>query len=173
MKKLLRMLAVISIAVLIVGGMSLAAGCAAEEEPESPPVEEPEEPAEEPTEEPVAEGEDILEGACTQCHDTTRIFVQPEYVDWTAIINTMEEAHGAVLTDEEKAAVAEFLESRTPSEGEQVIAGKCTECHDLTRIYSQPYGSDWQGILERMVEVHGAALTEEEQAAVIDYLENR
>jgi mono/diheme cytochrome c family protein len=83
----------------------------------------------------------------------------------------METAHGAVLTDEEKAAVAEFLETRQPDEGEAIIAGKCTTCHDVTRIYSQPDGTNWEGIMKKMVEVHGAVLTAEEQAAVIEYLE--
>jgi cytochrome c2 len=92
--------------------------------------------------------------------------------DWNNVIATMETAHGAVLTDEEKAAITEFLESRNPSEGETVIQGKCTTCHDMTNIYSQPAGTDWENVLETMMTVHGAELTEAEQAAVLDYLES-
>jgi len=56
----------------------------------------------------------------------TRIYLQTEMTDWNNVVATMETAHGAVLTDEEKATITEFLESRNPSEAEVVIQGKCT-----------------------------------------------
>jgi cytochrome c5 len=175
MKTLLRTLALITLLVLVVGTMSLAAGCAKDDaKTDTPAADGPATDGngtDDEGEQPALDGEEVLAGACTQCHDTTRILIQPEMTDWTAIISEMETAHGAVLTDEEKTAVAEFLESREPDKGEEIIAGKCTTCHDVTRIYSQPDGTNWEGIMTKMVEVHGAVLTPEEQAAVIEYLE--
>ena len=177
MKNLLRVSLLMLLVAMLAATTVFATGCAKEEPAEEPAAEEPaEEPAaEEPVEEPATEvaGEEVLEGACTSCHDVTRIYLQTEMTDWVNVIATMETAHGAVLTDEQKAAVAEFLESRNPSQGETVIQGKCTTCHDISKVIAQPSGTDWEGVLDTMIEVHGAVLTEEEQAAVIDYLENR
>jgi len=175
MKHVSRISLIVLLALMLAATTLMATGCSKEEPAEEPAVEEPaEEPTEEPAEEPaVAEGEEVLEGACTSCHDVTRIYLQTEMTDWNNVIATMETAHGAVLTDEEKTQIAAFLESRNPSEGETVIQGKCTTCHDVSKIFSQPSGTNWEGVLDTMIDVHGAVLTEEEQAAVLDYLENR
>ena len=175
MKHVSRISLIMLLALMLAATTLMATGCSKEEPAEEPAVEEPaEEPTEEPAEEPaVAEGEEVLEGACTSCHDVTRIYLQTEMTDWNNVIATMETAHGAVLTDEEKTQIAAFLESRNPSEGETVIQGKCTTCHDVSKIFSQPSGTNWEGVLDTMIDVHGAVLTEEEQAAVLDYLENR
>ncbi|MHB1020507.1 MAG: hypothetical protein ACYC1R_09935 [Coriobacteriia bacterium] len=173
MKNLIRISLLMLLVAMLAATTVFATGCAKEEPAEEPAAEEP--AAEEPAEEPATEvaGEEVLEGACTSCHDVTRIYLQTEMTDWNNVIATMESAHGAVLTDEQKTAVAEFLESRTPTQGETVIQGKCTTCHDVSKIFAQPTGTNWEGILDTMIEVHGAVLTEEEQTAVIDYLENR
>ncbi|MEL7666605.1 MAG: hypothetical protein AAGU73_00170 [Actinomycetota bacterium] len=175
MKHVSRISLIMLLALMLAATTLMATGCSKEEPAEEPAVEEPaEEPTEEPAEEPaVAEGEEVLEGACTSCHDVTRIYLQTEMTDWNNVIATMETAHGAVLTDEEKTQIAAFLESRNPSEGETVIQGKCTTCHDVSKIFSQPSGTNWEGVLDTMIDVHGAVLTEEEQAAVLGYLENR
>ncbi|MHB1136938.1 MAG: hypothetical protein ACYCXR_10020 [Coriobacteriia bacterium] len=172
MKNLIRISLMMLLVAMLAATTVFAAGCAKEEPAEEPAAEEP---AEEPADEEPAEvaGEEVLEGACTSCHDVTRIYLQTEMTDWNNVIATMETAHGAVLTDEQKTSVAEFLESRNPSEGEVVIQGKCTTCHDISKVIAQPSGTDWEGVMDTMIEVHGAVLTEEEQAAVIDYLENR
>jgi len=173
MKHVSRISLIMLLALMLAATTLMASGCSKEEPAEEPAAEEPavEEPA---AEEPVAaEGEAVLEGACTSCHDVTRIYLQTEMTDWNNVIATMETAHGAVLTDEEKTQIAAFLESRNPSQGETVIQGKCTTCHDISKIIAQPSGTDWEGILDTMIDVHGAVLTEEEQAAALDYLENR
>ncbi len=175
MKHVSRITLIMLLALMLAATTLMATGCSKEEPAEEPAVEEPaEQSAEEPAEEPaVADGEEVLEGACTSCHDVTRIYLQTEMTDWNKVIATMETAHGAVLTDEEKTKIAAFLESRNPSQGETVIQGKCTTCHDVSKIFSQPSGTNWEGILDTMIDVHGAVLTEEEQAAALDYLENR
>ena len=57
-------------------------------------------------------------------------------------------------------------------DGEAALEGACTSCHDMTQIYSQPAGADWENILETMMTVHGIELAEPNQVAVLDYLES-
>ncbi|MBN2247702.1 MAG: hypothetical protein JW733_03295 [Coriobacteriia bacterium] len=174
MKETFRRLVALVAAVAIVTALGLMAGCAEEEpvEPVDEPVTEPvtEEPADGSGQE-VASGQDVLEGACVQCHDASRIFVQGYGADWSAIVEEMNAAHGAALTDEEQVAVVEFLGSRELSAGEDVIAGKCSTCHDAQRIYEQGSAADWAAIVQQMTEVHGAQLTDAEKAAAIEFLE--
>jgi len=118
----------------------------------------------------AAAGEVEIAGACTECHDLTRILIQPDMPDWNAIITKMETAHGAVLTDQEKADIQAYLESRSISTGQTLVQGKCTNCHDLTNLYSQPPGTNWENVVATMVEAHGAQLTAEEQQQIADYL---
>lgn len=155
--------------VVLVAMAALPAGCAANDEPAQTPADTgspvTDEGEPEQWEEAAAE---TLEGACTQCHEATRVFLTP-YGNWNATITRMEEAHGAVLTEEEKATITRFLDERTPTPAELVIKDKCTTCHDVGRIYEQPQG-DWDALVKRMVEVHEAPLTPEEQQLVIEYL---
>ncbi|MHB1017621.1 MAG: hypothetical protein ACYC2X_07025 [Coriobacteriia bacterium] len=170
MKDPIRRLVALVAAVAIVTAFGLMVGCSAEEpaEPVGEPVVEP--VTQEPEAEPVS-GQEVLEGACVQCHDASRIFVQGYGADWSAIVDEMNTAHGAALTDEEQTAVVEFLGSRELSAGEDVVAGKCGTCHDAQRIYEQGDAADWAAIVQQMTEVHGAQLTDEEKAAAIEFLE--
>lgn len=174
MKDTLRKLVALFAAVAIVTAFGFMAGCSAEEpvEPVDEPVAEPvtEESADELAQE-VASGQEVLEGACVQCHDASRIFVQGYGADWSAIVEEMNTAHGAALTDAEQTAVVEFLGSRELSAGEDVVAGKCGTCHDAQRIYEQGGAADWAAIVQQMTEVHGAQLTDEEKAAAVEFLE--
>jgi cytochrome c5 len=167
MNKALRTLSTVLIVALLAAIMLLGAGCSAdEEEPVTPPTEEP---TEEPAAEEPSAGEELLAGACASCHDVTRIYLQNEMTQWADVINKMESAHGAVLTDQEKADVAAFLESRQQSVGEQLVRGKCTTCHDLDRVTALE-DADWDAVVTSMVEAHGAVLTAQEQADVVAYL---
>lgn len=109
-----------------------------------------------------------IDGSCTQCHDASRVFLTP-YGNYGEVINRMEDAHGAVLSDEDKALITRFLDERTPDPAELVIKDKCTKCHDVGRIYAQPH-DNWAEVVQRMTEVHGAVLAPEEQKLVVDYL---
>ncbi len=173
MRTMVRMFAVSAAAFSLVAALSLAGGCASKTSTESEaPAESPAtlEPADGSTGEGVS-GEAVLAGACSECHEPDRIFVQGYGADWSAIVSEMTEAHGAVLTDAEKAAVVEFLGSRELTEGEKVVAGKCGDCHDAQRIYEQGDAADWAAIVQQMTEVHGAVLTEAEKAAAVEFLE--
>lgn len=173
MKTALRITATVLLIALVTALMLVGAGCAKKEGPAvTPPVTptEPTEPTEptQPTGQPTP-GEEALAGACTSCHDVTRIYLQTEMTQWSSVIAKMEDAHGAVLTEQQKADVTAFLESRQQSEGEQLVRGKCTTCHDLERVTAME-NADWEAVVKTMVETHKAQLTAQEQADVVAYL---
>jgi cytochrome c5 len=176
MKNPLRTIATVLVVALVVALMLVGAGCKAKDEPTTPSTGTTTPGAGSNTgSKPVGDataGEEALAGACTTCHDVTRIYIQPEMTDWDGVVARMESAHGAVLTDQQKADIAAFLASRQPSVGEQLIQGKCTTCHNTTRIYEKGATADWDAILKKMVETHGAKLTAQEQADVAAYLKS-
>ena len=84
--------------------------------------------------------------------------------------------YGAELTEGETEALVQYLaetysQEITPAlDGEALLKGRCTECHSLSRVeQARKTEADWQKTVQRMVGT-GAALNEEEQAAVIKYL---
>ena len=175
MKKALRITATALLIALVTALMLVGAGCAKDEEPAvTPPVDST--PSTGTGSAPVgdpAAGEEAVAGTCTSCHDATRInLLTTEMTDWAAIVSTMESTHGAVLTEQQKADITAFLESRQASVVEQLIQGKCTTCHNTTRIYEKGADADWDAILKKMVETHGAELTAQEQADIAAYLKS-
>ncbi|MDH7486848.1 MAG: hypothetical protein QHJ81_11295 [Anaerolineae bacterium] len=59
---------------------------------------------------------------------------------------------------------------RPALDGEALLKERCTGCHGLSRVeQARKTETDWKKTVERMVG-KGAALTAEEQAAVIKYL---
>lgn len=175
MKKALRITATVLLIALVTALMLVGAGCAKKEEPVvTPPADST--PGTGTDAEPIgdpAAGEEALAGTCTSCHDATRInLLTAEMTDWEGIVSRMESAHGAVLTDQQKADITAFLESRQASVVEQLIQGKCTTCHDTKRIYEKGASADWDAILKKMVEIHGAELTAQEQADIAAYLKS-
>ena len=53
-----------------------------------------------------------------------------------------------------------------------VIGKRCTQCHSVERIYNEKRSlEEWQDILDRMVR-HGATITEEERASLLNHLTN-
>jgi len=129
------------------------------------------------------DGQAVIEGACTQCHTVARIYLQSDATDWSAVIDRMDEQHtlmfesnltdGAGLTPERRAAIIEFMKTRTKSEGELVVREKCVTCHALTNITQQAQGADWANIVDRMVQQHDASLTVEEQQAAVNFLQGQ
>lgn len=172
MGRMVRIIALVLLAGLVAALMLTSSGCSAAEEETPPPAEAPApvEGTDQPGE--TTAGEEAVAGACTGCHDMTRIYLQPEMTDWYGIIIQMEEAHGAELTDQEKADIEAFLASRQPTVGEQLVRGKCTTCHDTGRIYEQGDDVDWDAVLREMVDTHGAVLTPQEQADIVAYLKS-
>ncbi|MHB1017639.1 MAG: hypothetical protein ACYC2X_07115 [Coriobacteriia bacterium] len=126
------------------------------------------------------DGQTVLEASCTQCHTTALIYLQSDATDWNAIIDRMDEKHtemfesnltdGVGLTPERRAAIVEFMKSRTHTQGEQVVRDKCVGCHDLSNITKQAQDADWQTIVDRMTDEHDASLTGEEQQSAVNFL---
>jgi cytochrome c5 len=69
----------------------------------------------------------------------------------------------AVPTPEEEAAPGTL-------DGKSLVEERCTVCHDLGRVERAMKGEEeWKTTVERMVG-HGAQLSEEEQALVVQHL---
>lgn len=126
------------------------------------------------------DGQAVLEASCAQCHTTALIYLQPDATDWDGIIDRMDEKHAEMfesnltdsvgLTPERRAAIVEFMKSRTHTQGEQVVRDKCVGCHDLSNITKQAQDADWQSIVDRMIDEHDASLTVEEQQSAVNFL---
>jgi len=93
------------LAVLVAALLVFAVGCGAE--PEVTP-----EPAPTPGEATGLDGEAILNAKCGSCHSIDTVLAE-EYdaVGWAAVIDEMI-IKGATLTDDEAAALAEYLSLR-------------------------------------------------------------
>jgi len=180
MKSTLRVLAVVLVVAVLGALMLVGAGCSKDDDTSSSDTTTTETTetdnsgtteSEGTTVADATAGEETLAGACTECHDLKRVYLlQTPMPDWNTIVSTMEEAHGAVLTDQEKADVVAYLEVREAAAAEQLIRGKCTTCHDTTRIYEKDASTDWDAVLKTMVETHGAELTPQEQSDIAAYL---
>ncbi len=57
--------------------------------------------------------------------------------------------------------------------GEELVEAKCSTCHDLERVLEADYDDvGWMAVIDRMI-VNGLEITDEEAAAVAQYLANR
>jgi len=120
-----------------------------------------------------------MEESCSVCHDINRVYLQPDATDWAAVIDAMVTGHGAYvsmhgseITDDQMAAIVDFLKTRTMSDGEKVVRDKCATCHSLDNLTKQAKDADWSTIVNRMIEQHGATLTTEEQQSAINFLKD-
>jgi len=65
-----------------------------------------------------------------------------------------------------------------PARGEQppspvaaLIEERCSRCHDLNRVYRARKKEAWPGIVTRMVQISPGLLKDDEQAEVVQYLQ--
>ncbi len=90
---------------LLTAALLLAVGCGSE--PEATPAPEPT-----PGEATGLDGEQILNAKCGSCHSIDQVLAeQYDAVGWAAVIDEMI-MKGADLTDDEAAALAEYLSLR-------------------------------------------------------------
>lgn len=175
---------VVAMVLLAVGAMSVSA-CTSKTPTSSsdqapPSTTAPSSPATTPATETI-DAEAIVSGQCGLCHPLSRIYLQPDATDWAAVLDRMDVNHsnasptgGATwqdLTPERKAAIVEFLKTRTLAEGELVVRDKCTKCHELSNITKQAVGADWSAIVDRMIKKHGAKLSVSEQQSAVNFLQ--
>lgn len=173
-----RIVWVMALCVLIVAMLAVAGCSTAEEEPtsEPPATETPSAPEPEaPSPAPAEDAQAIIEEQCTLCHSIATVYLPPDATDWETLVETMDERHisgygGDPMPAERKAAVVEFMKTRTHSVGEDVVREKCVTCHDLGNITKQARDVDWVSLVNTMVEEHGADLTVEEQQDAVNFL---
>ena len=121
------------------------------------------------------DGSALVSVRCTVCHDVTRIqSAKKSSEGWQSTVERMI-GKGAILNEEEKAAVIKFLAATYASgssslDGGALVSERCTVCHTLARIQSEDKSAEeWQSIVEQMIR-NGANLNSDEKAAVIQYL---
>ena len=119
-------------------------------------------------------GEQIVNAACTTCHDLRPIETQAlDEAGWTKEIKSMVEQGAKVAADDVPALVEYLTRLHGPlpdGPGKEVLLDICTRCHDLQRVRRQrntPEG--WLEILDAMLN-EGAPLTDKDLPVLLRYL---
>ena len=128
-----------------------------------------------------SEGQEILERACTICHDLGGVDEFQEAYDEGSLrelVATMV-SYGAQITDEETDTLVAYLAGSEVQAGapafDEVAAGellteRCTTCHDLTGIERGLYpAEEWRETVYRMMD-YGLTLSTEEVETILMYL---
>jgi cytochrome c5 len=126
----------------------------------------------------MLDGNALVDERCTVCHSRERIdqAVKDE-AGWTETVDRMI-GHGAQLSDEERAAVIQYLvETHGDTgggdmvlDGDALVSERCTVCHSRERIDNADKDeAGWTETVDRMIG-HGAQLSDAEREAVIQYL---
>jgi cytochrome c5 len=119
-------------------------------------------------------GEQILNSACTTCHDTRAIETHAlDEVAWTTEVKSMIEK-GATLNAEDARPLVEYLVKHhgplPDGPGKEIVLNICTQCHDLDRVRRTRRTPDgWLEVLENMLN-EGAPLSEKDLPDVLRYL---
>ena len=90
-------------------------------------------------------GRKLFEKTCKMCHGLDRaLSMTRDAPAWAQIVKRMV-AYGSPLSAEQRPLVVRYLATRS------TFAGKCSSCHDLTRVVSdKPGAQDWKVLTERM-----------------------
>jgi mono/diheme cytochrome c family protein len=90
-------------------------------------------------------GKELFEKSCKLCHGLDRsLALTRDASAWGLIVKRMV-AYGSPLTAEQRRLVVRYLATRS------VFAGKCSGCHELTRVVSDKPGvQDWKTLTSRM-----------------------
>jgi cytochrome c5 len=119
-------------------------------------------------------GEQIMNAACSTCHDLRPIDTQAlDDAGWTKEVKSMVE-QGAEVKPEEAPVLVEYL-SRLhgplpDGPGKEVLLNICTRCHDLQRVRRQRNTAEgWLETLDAMLN-DGAPLTEKDLPVLLRYL---
>jgi hypothetical protein len=119
-------------------------------------------------------GEQIMNAACTTCHDLRPIETQAlDQAAWTKEVKSMIDQGAEVKADDVPVLIDYLVRAHGPlpdGPGKEVLLDICTRCHDLQRVRRQrntPEG--WLEILDAMLN-EGAPLTEKDLPVVLRYL---
>lgn len=122
-------------------------------------------------------GKELFEKSCRLCHDLDRaLFPAREPSVWPQIVKRMV-TYGAPLNAQQRPLVIRYLAAHS------MFAGKCSACHEVTRVVSEAPGPrDWKALTRRMIghvrelekqgkAPSGAALSETELEEIAAMLE--
>jgi cytochrome c1 len=119
-------------------------------------------------------GEQILNAACTTCHNTRPIDTRAlDDEAWTKQVKTEIEKGAEVKPEDVKPLVDYLVKYHGPlpdGPGKELVLNICTQCHDLQRVRRErlrPEG--WVEVLEAMLN-EGAPLSEKDFPDVLRYL---
>jgi hypothetical protein len=119
-------------------------------------------------------GEQILNAACTTCHDTRAVDTQAlDEAAWTRQVKAMIEKGAEVKPDDVPVLVDYLTRYHGPlpeGPGQEVLLNVCTQCHDLQRVRRERRSAEgWGEVLLAMLN-EGAPLTETDFATLLRYL---
>ena len=119
-------------------------------------------------------GEQIMNAACTTCHDTRPIDTRAlDEEAWTKSVKTMVEKGAEVKAEEVKPLVDYLVKNHGPlpdGPGKELVLTICTQCHDLQRVRRTRLSPEgWVALLETMLN-EGAPLSEKDFPDVLRYL---
>jgi len=119
-------------------------------------------------------GEQILNTACTTCHDTRPIDTQAlDEEAWTKEVKSMVEKGAKLNADDERPLVEYLVRHHGPmpdGAGKELVLNICTQCHDLDRVRRTGRTAEgWLEILENMLN-EGAPLSDKDFPDVLRYL---
>jgi cytochrome c5 len=135
---------------------------------------------------PPGEGRDVLATACSQCHNLNVIMAMREGpAGWKRHVYNMV-TRGAQLNPREADTVIAYLAANfgptAPGAaavkvtlpgggpGKELVAARCTACHDLERVAAvKRQKADWPALVANMVG-RGAVATPDEAQAITSYL---
>jgi len=119
-------------------------------------------------------GEQILNAACTTCHNTRPIDTRAlDEEAWTKQVKA-EIAKGAEVKPDDVKPLVDFLVKYhgplPDGPGKELVLNICTQCHDLQRVKRERLSPDgWLEVLESMLN-EGAPLSEKDLPDVLRYL---
>ena len=119
-------------------------------------------------------GEQIMNAACTTCHDTRPIDTRAlDEEAWTKSVKTMIEKGAEVKAEDVKPLVDYLVKYHGPlpdGPGKELVLNICTQCHDLQRVRRTRLSPEaWVALLETMLN-EGAPLSEKDFPDVLRYL---
>jgi len=119
-------------------------------------------------------GEQIMNAACTTCHDRRPIETQALDEDgWKKSVASMIEQGAEVKPDDVPVLVAYLTKQHGPlpdGPGKEIVLNICTQCHDLQRIRRERLSAEgWLEVLDAMLN-EGAPLSEKDLPVILRYL---
>jgi len=119
-------------------------------------------------------GEEIMNAACTTCHDLRPIDTQAlDEAGWTKEVTSMVEQGAEVKKEDVPLLIAYLVKQHGPlpdGPGKEILLNICTQCHDLQRVRRERLNAEgWLEILDTMLN-EGAPLSEKDLPVILRYL---